>query len=288
MDTRFLDKVSPKNTTRIADILEIVVNELELQQLNRLKGNLIPWEYFYERGFSQTTVLAVLATIKEKFGDMYKVWNDNQEFIEGQLKFFGEPILISLYQEGSLKSWSEQEIQDKFQEKLDNILFSKLRMNLVLSLSNEQRNLLIELQTSIRKRLSIDEHKKTPTVDNKKFCWMENNNFHILRNDGTEGIMKFADEKGKEDMLNLFESIFDYWKENGKEEDGWIKIVTTRDEIRKRLKDKGLGDVTNDWISDTISNIRKNKITSDVRGYVSFDYFDRKLQGFPFKIKRAL
>ncbi len=123
---------------------------------------------------------------------------------------------------------------------------------------------------------------------NKGFCKFENDCFFMKLNDGTDGSINFTDKRGNKNMLILFEVFFNYWNEFGKINDSWIEVKMTKDEIRKRLTEKGKKDVTDNWIKDTINNIRNIKIKeSKLKGYISFDYYDNTAKMYPFKIKKV-
>ncbi len=53
MDNQILGEISHKNRIRICEILEIIIDELELQVLNRIKGNEIPWNTFKNKATHQ-------------------------------------------------------------------------------------------------------------------------------------------------------------------------------------------------------------------------------------------
>ena len=114
----------------------------------------------------------------------------------------------------------------------------------------------------------------------------ENDVLIITLLDGTPKTIDLSTRRGSKQMRDLFEMLFDYWRKNGETESGWIKVVVPRNEIRKFLSAKRKETITDRWINDTASNIRKSKIRpNDLEGYIVIGEFDKKQDGYPFKIK---
>lgn len=163
---------------------------------------------------------------------------------------------------------------------LDEILVKKLGLAQKLK-SIERLNFIQNLNQFQKKHGKRDNEEKS-------FCKFENDSFFVKLNDGSDGSINFTDKRGKKDMVTLFAVFFDYWKSFGEKDNGWIVVKMSKGEIKKRLAEKGKKDITDNWIKDTISNIRNIKIgPSKLNGYISFDYYDRKANVYPFRIKRV-
>lgn len=118
----FLD-ISQKNLDRMFEVLEIVVNELELQTLNRLKGNRIPWRIF--KPHPPTRVISILQKLNNQVFPSI-ILNDNPEWIKLQVEISGN---------------------------LDDVK-RDLEENLILSMDSNRLKGLIDKQNLIKDKLS--------------------------------------------------------------------------------------------------------------------------------------
>ncbi len=163
---------------------------------------------------------------------------------------------------------------------LDKILAIKLGLAQKLKLM-ERLNFIQNLKQFQKKHGKRDDEEKS-------FCKFENDSFFMKLNDGSDGSINFTVKRGNEDMVTLFAVFFDHWKSFGEKDNGWIVVKMSKDEIKKRFAEKGKKDISDNWIKDTVSNIRNIKIgPSKLNGYLSFDYYDRKANVYPFRIKKV-
>lgn len=166
MDTHLLDNISPKNATRAAEILEVIVNELELQKLNRLKGNHIPWKYLLP--YSQTTVLSVVNYFLNEEKGFQPVWGDNEKLVELYIKSKITLLPLAFNEEELLSSRFQQERNEALEKEIGEIIHYKTGTNLVLSINKRQLNLLREVVNLLRKKLADTDKGKRPTNTIKK------------------------------------------------------------------------------------------------------------------------
>lgn len=115
----------------------------------------------------------------------------------------------------------------------------------------------------------------------------ENNSFIMYLPDGTQASIDFADIRGRRDMLDMFGVLFSLWKERGQLEKGWVWVAISKKDLREGLAVKGRRDIADNWIRNTLSNIRKYKIKpSKLNNHINLGYYRRKAGIYPFLIKK--
>lgn len=148
---------------------------------------------------------------------------------------------------------------------------------------------LIEVDFSLKKRevtleyQQRDKEKQTQGLP-ESFVKFENDSLVMRLSDGSTGTINFSSKLGGKDMLSLFAVMFGVWKQQAKFNDGWWEALVTKEQLRGGMQESAKrGD---SFLKDTIGNIRKFKLEkSIISNYVSIGYYDRKLGGWPFKIK---
>lgn len=136
------------------------------------------------------------------------------------------------------------------------------------------------LASTLRKRLS-----KAPF--DEKVVRFENNSFTMRLLDGSVSAVNFSTKNGtNNDMLDIFDIMFGLLKQEPELIDGWWEVRITKDQLRRELQKKGKISVSDNFLKDTIGNIRNTKVKpSGLSGYISIENFDRKNKNWPFKIK---
>lgn len=156
--------------------------------------------------------------------------------------------------------------------------FSRALGLVEVEFSNKKQELILEFQQK-------DKEKQTQQLPESSVKF-QNESLFMLLPDGTTGTITFSSKRGARDMLEVFEIMFGLWKLNAELNGGWWKVVVTKDQLRQGLQAKGKSNISDSFLKDTIGNIRKFKIEqSNLSSYASIGYYDRKLGGWPFKIK---
>lgn len=128
---------------------------------------------------------------------------------------------------------------------------------------------------------------KSPLNKLGRFCRFENNSLILELPDGSSAPIDFHSKRGNKDMLDVFEATFDYWQESAELKNGWLEATITKAELKKKLINKGKKDISDNWLKNTISNIRNTKIKqSKLSNLVAFGYFNRRDNGWLFRIKQ--
>lgn len=121
-----------------------------------------------------------------------------------------------------------------------------------------------------------DQYQKIQRVD-LGFCWFDNNSFCLKLKDGSVKIISFDTERGKREMLAVFQVLIDNWKINDK--------PLSKSEIVEKVKSYGVI-VEPDQLKNIMSNIRKTKIKpAGLEDIILIDR-DRQSGGWGVKITR--
>lgn len=118
--------------------------------------------------------------------------------------------------------------------------------------------------------------KRNTTI--KGLCRFENNAFFITLKNGTEKPITFETRRDTKYMLALFKILYEHWQRLGNE-------PLEKGEIRRRMGKEGVtGEISDKFIKNTVSNIRK-KIDSAVLSDCIVLKYDRASDGFSLDIK---
>jgi hypothetical protein len=118
--------------------------------------------------------------------------------------------------------------------------------------------------------------KKQIVMDN--YCWFDNNTFFLLLRDGSPKAISFDTERGTGQMLALFQTIIEHWKQNESEPISGSEIV----KVMARFGSK----VATIQLKNIISNVRNKKIKpAGLEDKIHIEY-DRKADGWRIDIKR--
>jgi len=148
-------------------------------------------------------------------------------------------------------------------------------------------------QIKIRKMLIIDQsvhvtfdnlsysEKPTPSsLVNKYQYKFENNTLFVSLKDGTQTSLDFEDQRNTKNMLAVFTVLYEHWQ---KYQDQLLEVV----EIERRLinNQKLSADLVNtsDFLSNTISNIRKKIRGKHLEGLINIK---RESNAYSLKIKQ--
>lgn len=136
-----------------------------------------------------------------------------------------------------------------------------------------------------------DEYKAKSEANTKiyshQFIRFENNSLFMQLPDGSEGTIDFKTKRQNNDLIDIFETMFSYWKKLSGLENGWLEVRVTKSMLKDGLEKKGRKDYSDTWIKNTISNIRNTKIkNSSLENLVSIGYFNNKEKSWPFRIKK--
>ena len=137
-----LNELSTENLERIQKVLKIILDELELQEINRLAGNKIPLKRFEKEDIFYEEVVSILNTInKEEKKSVLEVLNESLE--DDELKDW----------DNSFKSLKELERFENERIGLKFLGFSKkdLKENIILIIKNLNR--LKEIKEEIDRKL---------------------------------------------------------------------------------------------------------------------------------------
>lgn len=115
----------------------------------------------------------------------------------------------------------------------------------------------------------------------------ENNSFIMYFSDGTQGSINFNDKRGNGNMLCVFKVFYELLQKRAKLANGWSQVFVTKNEIKENLFINKKGEVSDEWIKNTISNLRQTKIVnSGLAGFIILGFYDRKRKAFPFQIRQ--
>lgn len=156
-----LNNISSKNRIRVADILEIIVDELELQTLNRIKGNDIPWNYFQRLGYLPNTVQVFLKFLKNEYKAKFIIWNCEKEW----LRLYVEPIYNQVYKEGAIQGWTNDQIEAEINKKSYEAIVRRVKENLVIGISKEQLINLKEILAVLKAKIPIKKGQEESDKD---------------------------------------------------------------------------------------------------------------------------
>lgn len=161
MDIENLTKQSSRNLIRFVNILEIIVDELELQMLNQVKGNDIPWRYFQRLGYFPNTVLAFLKLLKNGYQANFIVWNGEKEWLRLHL----EPVYNQVYEEGAIQGWTNDQIEAEINKKSYEAIVRRVKENLVIGISKEQLINLKEMLAILKAKIPIRKGREESNED---------------------------------------------------------------------------------------------------------------------------
>lgn len=112
----------------------------------------------------------------------------------------------------------------------------------------------------------------------KVLCRFENKTFFLTLKDGTEKPITFETRRDTNYMLMLFQVIYEHWQRFGRE-------PLERAEVRRRMKKKGVTrEISDDFINDTVSNIRQKVNAVGLSDCVVIDY-DKIIDGWYLDIQ---
>ena len=254
MDNQNLDSLSVKNRARVVDILEVLINELEIQQLNRLSGNRISWNYF--KPHSSQVVISALEFLNNQYKNLYSILNIDKIW----LKIQDEIIIKEIGNQSINNNWTEKEMKTEFDNSIG-VVHAVLRENLMVSISYEQlerlKIILMEAQNQVpnislpESTMEKDESnlpltKSGNTYENNQFSWsiepeINKGTLVIKNKGGSPMIFKSGSFGGlNELMINYGEVItreqlrkaIAKYKQGGKKEPNEINISKWKDELK--------------------------------------------------------
>ena len=124
----------------------------------------------------------------------------------------------------------------------------------------------------------ISEFFKKENIE-EKFCRFENNTLFLRLNDGTEKSISFETRRKTKYMLILFEILYKHWQKIGNK-------PLKKYEIRRRMIDEGIQrEINDEFIKDTVSNIRTKIETAKLSDCVSIEY-KRSSDGYSLNIRK--
>lgn len=168
--------------------------------------------------------------------------------------------------------------------------FERLKLLNSTDFSNSlPRNLIIldVNETELKKYTNLleKEIKQKQLSTNRDFCHLKGNTFTMRLSDGSLESISLTDVEGKNNMRDLFEILFEHWNQFGETANSWTVNVMTKEEIKNALAKKGRREITDKWIKDTVSNIRRVKIKpSRLKGSIEIIY-NKEVAGYGLKIK---
>lgn len=110
------------------------------------------------------------------------------------------------------------------------------------------------------------------------YCWFDNNTFSLTLRDNSFKSISFDTERGKREMLVLFQTLIEHWKKFGEEPISAINIVSGMAKLGSKTETIQLKNI--------ISNIRNKKIKPAGLENMIHIIFDRKGHGWSIYIKR--
>ena len=112
----------------------------------------------------------------------------------------------------------------------------------------------------------------------KNYCWFDNNTFFLTLRDDSIKAISFDTERGNRQILALFQTIIEHWKNNGDKTIMGSEIVKGMSKFGSMVETIQLKNI--------ISNVRNKKIKPaglDSKIYIKYD---RKAEGWKVDIKR--
>lgn len=122
-----------------------------------------------------------------------------------------------------------------------------------------------------------DRYQRIQNVT-QNYCWFDNNTFFLTLRDDSVKAISFDTERSSRQVLALFQTIIEYWKENGDK-------PITGNEIVKAMARFG-STVNTIQLKNIISNVRNKKIKpAGLEDKIHIEY-DRTADGWRIDIKR--
>ncbi len=209
-----LNKLSTENLERIQKVLKIILDELEIQEINRLVGNKIPLKRFEKEGFSYEEIKTLLYGIDDKH-DIISINNDYLKEKYEEIKIPGtpgnEPLLKTIYNVSveDLKNYLLITIKDlnklkKIKEEVDKKLKAFTEKRGKQETKTDKFNEEFSKTEQMLDELESDINEKTRIIESP--AKYEN------------GILKFRakeiDFRRKQNQKDLLETLFKNIKKN--------------------------------------------------------------------------
>lgn len=250
------------NLIRISKILRIILNELELQQLNRIAGNRISWNYFSE--FAHNTVLSVLNVINKEYGDTFVVWNGNDKIYECHASI-AMALVADIFKYPGQDHDYEKDIQEKlrpFQQDLSE--------NLILTISYQQLEKLKGIVTL------LEEQRGSVQPKRKDYTYVDGV-LSLIRIDNT--FCPPLNLSNCPALKPVFECFLYLFEDTG-------KTSFDREEILKKYKELNKVEIEWESLIDRKSTIMGKMInpTSCLKSRIVWEY-DKNQKKFIFAIK---
>lgn len=136
---------------------------------------------------------------------------------------------------------------------------------------------IYHFKVSKRFERNYDQRLKTQNAS-QGYCWFENNTFILILHDGSTKSISFDTERGKRQIVALFQTLVEHWKLNGNDP------IKAMDIIKGMSKFGSIGESCQ--IKNIISNVRKTKINpANLQNKIQINY-DSKAGGWRINIYR--
>jgi len=144
-------KYSAENRERIRKVIKIVSDDFELQEINRLAGNKIPFKRFENESISHVEVVEILKTVQRDF-DLFKIGNLEIE------KMMEYPSYIFDSNRGDGKNRSDKEILKKLKLTGDDIKDNIIIRAKDLNITDRLKEILVEIDNISQETNNLPEN----------------------------------------------------------------------------------------------------------------------------------